>query len=380
MFILEVLIYISFALFMSWLARGSSLLNKDKSQMDGYMICYILFFTIIAAIRWRVGVDSVTYIKIFQEGEVRPDSKEFLWDWLVRFVHNHGLHFVIGTATAAFLQIYLLYRSTKEYKFILIWLPIVLFGGRYFFDLMNGVRQMIAACGYVFLTRFVLERKFVHFLVGIFLLSGIHQSVLIMLPTYFFTYIPFNKLMLPNRRSIALSILLICVFVGQRASFQNILAYIEPILSITGYESHESFYANVLQGNGTERLSFGPTMISFLLCSIAAVWYGPQLKEEYETRIPYFQIWYLLAFIYSCTYFLFCNTSHMLIRPFQYFEMFQAIILSLLLHKLYTTKCRFNYPFYILILIIWTCTLAMTYTSIGKTNESILYKTYFERI
>lgn len=90
MFIIELLIYVFFAWVMYSFARRSDLYDESGTKIDRYLWCYILFFTFVSAIRWRVGVDSVEYIKVFRNGIVRDGSEEFLWNWLVQFVHGFG--------------------------------------------------------------------------------------------------------------------------------------------------------------------------------------------------------------------------------------------------------------------------------------------------
>lgn len=380
MFIIELFIYIFFAWVMYSFAKKSILYDKSGVKIDKYIWYYILFFTLISAIRWRVGVDSTAYIEIFRNGIVREDSKEFLWDWLVLLVYNYGFHFVIGTAAIAFIQIFFLTKSLQEYKFILLWLPIVLFGGRYYLDLMNGIRQMAVACIYILLSRYIVERKPIPFTIGIFLLSGLHQSAMILLPTYFLTYIPFNKIKLYNKRFICLIILITCFIIGRSPSFQNLFTYIESAISITGYEEHADFYKTILTEGETEKLSFGPIMLSFLLSSIFVIWYAPTLYETYGKRIQYFNLWYFLSFFYSCMYFLVCNTSHMMIRPFQYFELFLVIMLAMLIHIFYINNKKYKYHFYALIFLFWICTIIGVYKNSGRTVEFTTYKTFFGRI
>lgn len=357
------------------LAKRSEFYYENHTRIDKYLWLYILFFTIVSAIRWRVGADSTSYIDIFRKGIIREDSEEILWNLLVTFIHKYGFHFVFGTAIVAFLQIFFLCKNLIKFKYILVWLPIVLFGGRYYLVLMNGVRQMIVACGFVFLLKYILERKPISFILGIFLLSGFHHSALLLLPTYFLSYVPFDKIQLYNKRILCIAILGGCFILGQAPSFQGLLKYIEPIISITGYQNHAEFYIKILQGKGLETLSMGPIMISFLLCAIVILWYAPKLHEEYGDKIPYFNLWFCLSFFYSCGYFLVCNMSHMMIRPFQYFELFQAIMLALLLCYFSKYRNNFQIHLYALFFLIWTCTIIGVYKDSGKSVEFTTYKT-----
>ena len=385
MFVFELLIYVLFAWVMCSLAKKSEnnqlLLAENgvySNGFDRYLWAYMLFFAFVSAIRWRVGVDSISYIAIFQKGIVRPGSTEHIWDWLVRFVHDNGLHFTVGTGLVAFAQIYLLTKSLKDYRYILVWLPILIFGGRYYLDLMNGVRQMVAACGFVYLSRFIIDRKIIPYVVGVFLLSLIHKSATILLPIYLIAFIPASKIAIAHKRTLCLGILTACFIIGQAPAFQGFIEYFTPLAESTGYDGYSYWYSNILTGKSVEKLSMGPIMISFLLSSVIVIWYAPVLSEVFSPKIKYFNIWYLFSFIFSCGYFLVCNTSHLFIRPVQFFELFLAIMLSLLLHYLYVSGLYRK--FYIVLFIICTCTLAGVYKDTGQQNENTTYKTYFGRL
>lgn len=355
--------------------------SEESTGFDGYIWAYMMFFTLISAIRWRVGVDSQGYIDIFIWGEVRENSTEHLWDALVKGVHDNGLPFYIGTGIVAFFQIFFLCKGLKEYKYLLIWLPIVIFGGRYYIDLMNGVRQMMVMCGFFYLSRFIVEKKFIQYVVGVFILSLIHQSALLLLPVCVLAIVPFNKIDLPDKKYLCLVALAICFFVGRTPVFQGMMYYLENILSLTGYgDAYVDYYAQVLSGEYTEALSLGPIMISYLLSGAIIIWYGPQLKAYYEEKIPYFNLWYFGSLFYSCGYFLVCNLSHMMIRPFQYFEVFQAVLLTMLLNYFHHNEERDQYVFYALIAIIWSCTFIGVYKDTGRPIEFTTYKMFFDHI
>lgn len=376
MFIFELFIYVCFAWIMYHFARKSLKINGENGKMDFYLWAYMLFFTIISAIRWRVGVDSEAYIEIFRTGDVRDSSNEYIWNALVHFVHDWGLHFTLGTGLAAFFQIFCLTESLKKYKYILVLLPVVLFGGRYFLDLMNGVRQMMVACGFLYLSKYIVERKPWSFAIGIIVLSGIHHSALILLPTYLLTYVSLSNL--SDKRILCLALFFICFAMGQTPSFQGLIQLIQPVVTSTGYENYSEYYLASLSGKSSETLSMGPMMISFLLSSLAVIWFAPLLKEKFAGEIPCFNLWYFFSFLFSCGYFLFCNTGHMMIRPFQYFEFYLVIMMTLLLYYFHQNGHKLK--FYCLAFIICVCTLTNVYKNTGQPIEFVLYKTYFERL
>jgi len=381
MFIFEILIYVLFAWFMSSIARKTEHSEQRGENGRKYIWIYILFFTFIAAVRWRVGLDSPAYLRAFYRGVIVEESQEYLWNWLVMTIYNNKIHFTVGLGIAGFIQIWFLVKGCRNYTYILIWLPVVLFGSRYFFDMMNAVRQMIAACGFFYLLVYVQNKKPLHYLAGIVLLSLIHHSALILLPVYFITYIPFDKINLCNHRIICVVIFISCFIIGQSPTFSGLVKYVQPFTDLIGYDNYSSRYEDIFEGNLSERLSFGPMMLSQFVCCLLVIWYSPQLYTTYNDKITCFQLWYFLSFCFTCLYFIVYNMGHIVIRPIQYLEFTLAIMLALLLNLLYTSDEKpHRIVFYITILSIWLYLGTEIYKACGESIEFSTYKMFFGRI
>ena len=361
---------------MSYLAVHSFLYFCDNQRWNKYLQFYILFFTIICAIRWNVGVDSISYAKIFEYGDSRKFDEingEVLFHGFAELLSRLNIHFSIGLGICAFAQIFPITKALKDYQYILITLPFVLFGSRYFLDLNNGVRQMIVASIFVYASRFIVDKKPWHYLAFIIGGSLIHQSTYMLLPFYF---IP-SQLCIANKRRIMLIVFTLCFIAGQTPSFQNYAGYIENLINILGYESYATRATLFLkQGKTSEALAFGPMMLSYVLIVYYIIWFGPYLKKRYEDKIPYFNIWYNFSFFYACTYFLVCNISHIFIRPVQYFELFQMIIASLLLYEFRYSEFRNQLLYISFICIIWVNISWNVIKSYGLKRESTIYKTF----
>ena len=332
MFLIDILIYFVFALVMSNLARQSASLSlhTGENRWDKYLCWFIAFFTLMCAIRWNVGSDCISYARGFSQGIIREESTEYLWDFMVSTIYNSGAHWTIGMGLVAFIQMLFLIKATKNYSYILIALPFVLFGGRYFQDMMGAMRQMTVAYGFLWASKFIVNRQLVYYVLFVFISSFVHGSAVILLPFYF---IP-NNLHLENRRVVLIIILVACCVVGQTPAYQGLIGYIESLTEFVGYENYAENVDDLLENYSKEQLSFGPMMLSYLLIPIFIVWYGKELRDKYEEKIPYFNLWYNLAYFYACAYFLVCNVSHIFIRPVMYFSVFQLVMASLLLYEL----------------------------------------------
>ncbi len=375
MFLLHVLVYLFFALFMSAMAKRSALYHPDTVRLDGFLKVYVAFYVLICAVRWRVGVDSVTYAKMFTFGMKEVHLGESFFYYLTKLTSDWGVHFSVGFALCAFLQIYPITKALKEYKYILIFLPLVLFGSRYFADLNNGVRQMMVASLFVYASRFIVDKKPWYYTAFILLGTTIHQSTLLLIPFYF---IP-NWFCMANKKWLMLGIFTFCFIAGLTPAFQRFIGHVEYLASLTGYDTYAERAASLLkQGETEEALVFGPMMLSYTLVAYAIIWFGPVLQKKYGKQIRYFNLWYNLSFLFACSYFLVCNISHLFIRPTQYFELFQMIMVALLLNYFRKSQTSWALPcFWAFLFILWTSTSWNVRKYYGREFETVTYKVFF---
>lgn len=375
MFSIDLLIYITFTLIMCQFAIDS---HSEKKGINIYILCYILFFTFICAIRYNVGGDFFSYAKMFDLGIISEERKnEYIWNFFVFIVSKLDFHYSVSMGIVAFVQIYFLVKALKDYRMILVFVPIVLFGGRYFIDMMSAMRQMIVACAFVWATKYIFYKKYVYYIIFIYIASKIHNSAYFLLPLILFP----SNLKLADKRIVLLVIFITCFILGLSPSFSNLIGFIEQISNISGYDEYSKRAIGLIQNNtGDEHLSFGPMMMSYFLISLILIYYGPRLQKKYEFKIPMFNLWYNFSYIYSCLYFLVCNISNIFIRPVQNFEFFQMIILALLLYDLnFEGKLiiKDKYKYILLILIIWVNLARDIYKNDDRYSNRTIYKVFF---
>jgi hypothetical protein len=136
------------------------------------------------------------------------------------------------------------------------------------------------------------------------------------------------------------------------------------------------------KGYNEEVLNFGPMMLSYALIAALLIWYGPELSKKYSTSLPTFNIWFNLAYLYACLYFLVCNISHLFIRPVLYLSLFQMVMAALLLHylwneyKVYGRK-RVMTLFFCCVLAANTVWDVYKAVDSGRKWEATSYKFYF---
>lgn len=337
-----------------------SIKNCSQIRWDKYLCCFVMIFTLIGGLRWNVGADSYAYAQGFKYPDRNMDlfieNKEYLWYVLVWVHKKLGLHYVFGMCAAASLQIVFLVKAVKEYRYILLCMPIVLFGGQYFGDMMNGVRQMIAASIFVYATRDIVRHKLLRYVVLIFLASMFHHSAIMLYPIYLVRYVPRKFYDIANYRLSCICIFLLCFILGRTPQFSGYFQYFEAIANFSDYEGYSDQLAEVMDGGIDDKFNFGLMQASWLFTSLFTIVFGQQLKNFYKPRIPYFCILYFFSYLYACFYFLIQNAGIALLRPVMYLEYFHLIMISLLLYYYYVQKKSGLYCslFWVYVIIIWT--------------------------
>lgn len=386
MFILEVFIYAFFAFVMNRfgvMSNRYALHGSSLKRLDGGAWLWIGFYVLICAIRWNVGTDCNSYIHIFEKGIISENrSNEYIWSLLVSFVYRLGLHSSVGLGIAAFLQIFFIIKAVKDYRYLLITIPIVLFGGNYYLEMQNAVRQMIVACMFLYASRWIVDKRPVPYVVLLYFASFIHHSALMLIPLYMLRYVPFITKGLAEKRTLCLSIFIVCFLLGNTPQFSGMVSFISGFIQQFGYKEYEEHFIDLATGQTeNEDRSFGPIQLSFFLTALSLIWFGPRLFKEYGSKIKYFNLWYILGFAYGCLYFLFCNVEFMFLRPLMHFELFQMIIISLLIYDFYVhkknTQSSRNLP--LLVIVLWITIVWGIMKGMNNSYESTTYKTFITK-
>lgn len=384
-FLNELSIYVFFAFFMYWCADKSdekSYEDNNPNEWNIYLTWFVLFFTLISALRWDVGSDSVSYITALEKGHLQGSATtEALFNLFLEVHYILGLHYSVGLGIMGFVQIFFITKALQRYKYIIAFMPFLLFGGRYWQDLSGAVRQMMVAAIFIWSLKFLIEKKYRYYLLSIAICVTIHQSALILLP---FCIFPVRLNFVRNRLILALAVIACCL-IGQTLIFEKTEGALFELMHLIGYDGYTDYLNSVLGGEVDESLKFGPMMLTYLLIPLFIIWFGPKLEEQYADKVPEFYMWYNLAFLFACGFFLVCNMSHIFIRLMLYFILPQMIMGSLLL---YYFICRYKES---VATQLWTiffcCVIAINSTwdlykavhrpvSLGRITETTTYKTW----
>ncbi len=336
-------------------SRYRPLVSEGSNKLNKYLFSYIIFFAIISGTRWCVGADYWAYrtqLSNSPDNYVYFENKEYLW-YAFLWLHNKlGLHFSIGLSIVSFLQMFFLVKALKEYRYILLTLPFVLFANFFYWEMMNGMRQILAACIMFYASRFIYERKIYQYYSFLLICFFIHHSVLLLVPFYF---IP-NNIALANKRVICIIIFVGSVIIGRAPQFQAISDYASILTMFIGYDNYTDRVKDFLSDAPVEMRSLGPMYISLMAMCIISILYGPKLRIVYGKTIKQFDLWFNLSFIFSCSYFLFSSVDIVFIRPTYYFAFYLLVMVSLVLYYLYSNRNKYGSLYFIIWLI---CAISM---------------------
>lgn len=359
------------------LGAESVALRKDPYKIDIKLWLYIIFFTLICALRGNTGIDTMTYVHYFKNGfyggNLTNVNGEWAFWYLCDFLSSNSIHFFVGLGICAFLQIFFIVKGLLPYKVLLVYFPIILFGGDLFLCMTGIMRQMVSASIFLFATKYIVDRRFVSYLLLIIFASLFHYTALGLI----FLFLVPVRLDVSNLRVLLLMIYVLCVVVGDLAPYLLLSDNVIYTVSFVTNGQYEWFVDMLNEGNTAfEIKAFGPMQLSYFLSGFAVIWFGPQIGRKYGDVMPQFKLWYLFAVIYSCLYFLLCNISHLVLRPILYLQLFQAIILSLIIAEFVRRgKERIVYRQAVmwLIIIIWT---SITWNVIKNSSLPDEFVTY----
>ena len=306
--------------------RASLYPNQHISFCNWEVIYPLLFFAVVFGMRYDVGVDHLDYLYYYltKSGMGRFDP---IFKWITLFCRNNNLHFTFYFAIFAFIQVFLLFYTFKNERYLFPFLAFVLFTGQYFYHWMNVIRQDTAACIFLFASRYIAEKKFWKYFLCCLIACGFHKTALLLFPVYpllrggrdFFKNIPLQ-----------LGILFI-VSVVAILKFDILRIFGPSIEQFAVLLDYERYTEDVLY-RFTDKTKSGVALYCFIVIDIIIILYNIKMKDYFKNAA--FKVFYNLYYFGTVTQIL-CTNNLVLARPFRYFRYFMLIVSAHLLYYLY---------------------------------------------
>ena len=358
---------------------GNDIYAKEKTSFldiitKSHFIIPILVFCLFAALRFNVGVDCESYRDDFydmlQKGKTDREGYEIGYLLTIKFSLLFTNTSYLFFAILSFLQISFIYYSMRKESYLLIFYGLAMFFSGYFFIMMNGVRQCIAASAFVAMVPLFLNKKdWIYLLPAVFAAMLFHKSAILIIPFGFAAYFLKDKML---NRNVQLVILILCViFMGklENSFFKNIFEY----GTLFGYDERQiEGYSELEKMN----INFGFRSFILLFNYIIVILYSTKMNEFYKSEK--FRFIYGIFFIDICLFHLF-YTNFTIKRILYYSTVFDAIIISYLLFYLWFNKNKTNNA--VFAIIIASLTLPIGFILFQATQlyplEASLYKFNF---
>lgn len=386
---LSLSVYFLFALSLFWFGKQSyeKSLNKRVPQdlffRDGNVWMVLFIFALLSGLRYRVGADYLSYAWYFErlvewnKIDRLYVSIEPLFEWITRVIGRFlGLSVEFYFGFLAFVQMFFLYYALRHRKFLYPYIGLVLILGQYYLCWMNGIRQEIVGCVFVFALVLLTDNSTIKnrlLYVGIILLcTFMHKSAYILLP---FAFIP-NWDYFKNRY-VCIVVLILCAYIGMTDWVQTNLQFLGKYIELFGNEKYVRNFDIAMNYDHALVTKYGPRRIILLLFNILIVWFSNDLKRYFKDD-KFFLMCYSLFFVYACFNDLFAGASHMFLRPVGYLQPFSLICMAYLLFYLRNLK-GVNAKMYFVVVLLVACSYLLVENLAVKDikGEFSLYKFRF---
>lgn len=331
-------------------------MNINKTYPISYLILPCLLFAFIFGCRFNVGVDYHTYYLDYLYN-LSPREIEPGFLLIKETFQNNNLHFALYFGFIAFIQIFFFMMAFRKRAYLYPFILLVLFLSCLVLSWMNGIRQGISICIFVYAITFIEKKQPIKYIIAILIAMQFHNSAIILLPIYFITYIPILK-----NKWISIGVYLLALFINT-LPVERFDVLFTKAADLLGYgDIYDSEMALVeLENNGT---GLGRIILNTIF--LILILYSNKLKHFFKNDEKWFSIMYNL-FIIGMFGDMSFNRCVMLLRPFGYFRVFWAILAGMLIY--YFTKNRTkpkDIVYYILIGLITLTFIANMLN--GKSN------------
>lgn len=351
------------------------LINHRSTPFLTWEILLSFFiFSLITGIRWNVGTDFQGYLEIYNDihkGWKLNRNIEPGFLLITDLFANLNIHYTFYFGFLAFLQLFFFYFAFKDEKYLLPLIGVfIIFGGQYHMW-VNGTRQSIAACIFVFSIHFIVKRQLFKYILTIFFASLFHQSALILLLFYF---IPLKNYF--KNKLFTTTLLIVSIFIGLTPTWLSYTNIIEQLFILLGYDNYATRLDFLITENATV-MAFGPRRVAQTILYLILIWtFQGYYRKNKNNKILLF---YNLMILGAIHHNLFANASNIFMRPTYYLTIFTPIITSYLLVDLYNREKKISLKYIMLFMIaISHLVIAIIADADKGSSDYINYKFFWD--
>lgn len=384
--ILSLFVYTGTALSLFALARNASnrerfLYETEARELPFFcleIVLSIALFALISGVRYNVGVDHLNYLGEYQRlmtyGATRRSTMESGFLFISQLFAKGGIHFSVYFGFWASLQIFFVYYAFRNNKRLLPFIGLIMMLGSFYLSMMNGMRQQVVAFAFILLIEWIEKKKMWSFAIAIVLASTIHRSALILLPVYFLLNSKFDL----TRRKLSFAILAVCVVLGETPIWLSMINSVEELLLFMEYEGY-SDKIELMTSENLRDMAWGPGRIFIFTASCFIIWHYENLKSYYKDDSKV-RMYFILFYIGTCGFNLFANTSHIFLRPIEYFTLFRLPLSAYMMYWLIKEAKSFQFYMFLILTCssIYIALLKVALAPTLKTSDVVIYKFFWD--
>ena len=335
----SILAYLTVGIFMymfgDWASQQDRLCLREKHCHPRFwttpVVFSIILFTLFFGMRATyTGVDTVTYVKYYEEFDKYGrflTEKELLYTLSMSVLSSCGVPTWIFLSLFGFLMITFVYLAVRNERYLMPYMGAFIILGPIFLLWANGMRQCLVGCVFLWSGKFIRERKLWQYITVMAICCLMHKSAVILIPFYWIL----RFRLFPKSGFTGVAIVLFLLAVGSTPTWLKSMNYIEILLHTIGYEQYSQGLDNLI--SKSRDLAYGPSRLGILIRDLWIVMVIPSVLKKYD-HSGFYRIYASLFFIGVCLYNLFANTSHIFLRPVEYFTVTSVILAPLVLYVL----------------------------------------------
>lgn len=177
-----------FAVYAAFKSRYSSIATNgcqisQRSFWHFETIFPLLLFAVVFGMRYDVGVDHLSYLEKYLE-RFHSGKNDLLFNLLSELGWRLNLHYAVYFSLIAFIQVFFFFYAFKNERYLYPFLVFFIFTNGEWGFWMNGIRQALAMCIWIFSLKYIEEKKIWKYLLWGILAVLFHKSAIILLIFY----------------------------------------------------------------------------------------------------------------------------------------------------------------------------------------------------
>lgn len=267
-----------------------SLMNATRQQLKNKSLIAMIFFALfgVSACRIAIGHDYWEYTSIFSLiAQDRYVSTEFGFNWLVRICQfvfgSEGKSYITIFAVVAFFTMLFFMKAMcdQSENFGMSFFLFMVFG--YYLSSFNSIRYYLVLAVAVYSVKFILKKRYAHFVLCILLAAPFHMAVLFVLLAYPLALMKWNKWNVPIVGVVVASLLLFPQF------YRRLIFIFYPFYENSIYDTGDTSIINIARCIG--------------VLVFALIYYKSALKDNRKNML-YFNLSVEALIVYACCSFI----------------------------------------------------------------------------